>query len=317
MKSNLSGMRIAVTGATGFIGSHLCRELVRRNAEVHLLAKEGSSLAKISDLVGKARIHRLDLVDYDAVKNCIRLVSPDKIFHLAAFANAGRSPLNSKGAVETNVIGTINLLNAMEGTGCERFINTGTCEEYGQNRAPFRETQQPDPVSPYSASKSAAVLFCNMYHRTYGYPITNLRPFLTYGPHQDERMFLPSLIISALRGQDFKTTGGKQTREMNYVTDIVEGYIKAAASKRAIGETINIGSGKQYNIRHVAEKINELTGNRIKILFGAMPYRDNEIWRLYCSNSKAKKLLGWTPKVGFDKGIRLTIDWYRKNIGMA
>lgn len=304
-------MRVVISGAGGFIGSHLARALVKKNAEVHVILRKESSTRKISDVLGKVRIHRADIRDFSCLKRCIREISPEKIFHLAAFTNVERSPANIREAIDTNVMGTLNLLQAMESTDCSMLINTGTCEEYGQNRAPFRETQLPDPVSPYSASKTASVVFCNMYHRTYGYPITNLRPFLSYGPHQEENRFVPALILSALRGKDFETTGGIQTREMNFVTDIVEGYLLAAISPKAVGETINIGSGIQYSIREIAELINKLTGNRIKLLFGAKPYRDNEIWRLYCDNGKARKLLGWVPKIGLREGLKDTVAWYR------
>lgn len=312
MKSDLSQARAVITGAGGFIGSHLAEALLKKKVEVHLILSKGQTKGNNA---GNAKIHHADLRDSAAIKKCIAEISPHKVFHLAAFTNATRMHETSIEAIKTNLIGTLNLLHAIDTTTCDHFINTGTCEEYGQNKPPFRETQAPDPVSPYSASKSAAVLFCNMYHRTCGYPITTLRPFLTYGPRQDKRMFVPSLINAALKGEDFKMTEGAQTREMNYVTDIIDGYIKASVSKKAIGETINIGSGEQYSLRHIAEKINELTGSRTRILFGAIPYRDNEIWHLYCDNSKAKRLLGIEQKVGLEEGLKRTISWYRKNTG--
>lgn len=307
-------MRTVVTGAGGFIGSHLVRALAQQKAEVHVILRK--KLSQHRGLPENVWIHKADIRRPLQIKRGIKAISPQKVFHLAAFTNPSRSPETTKAAVETNLIGTLNLLEAIDGTDCDHFINTGTCEEYGQNKAPFKETQLPDPVSPYSASKSAAVLFCNMYHRTYGYPITSLRPFLVYGPGQNKKMFVPSLIMAALGGQDFKTTGGKQTREMNYISDIVDGYLKAALSKKAIGETINLGNGKQYSIRYIAKKINEITGNRIKILFGTIPYRENEIWRLYCDNSKARKILEWEPKVGLAEGLNLTINWYLKKMEM-
>ena len=151
------------------------------------------------------------------------------------------------------------------------------------------------------------------FYKTIKLPIVTLRPFLAYGPHQDTDMFIPSLINHCLEGCDFKMTKGDQTREFNYVDDIVTAYIKAAVSKNAIGEIINIGNGIEYSIRYVADKVLELTGSRIKLLTGALSKRPGETSHFFCSNKKAKELLGWFPKVSLDEGLKRTIDWYKKS----
>jgi nucleoside-diphosphate-sugar epimerase len=174
----------------------------------------------------------------------------------------------------------------------------------------MRENQMVDPVNAYAASKSAAWLFCNLCHRTYGYPIVTVRPFTVYGPRQSERALIPQVILSALRGEDFEMTGGEQTRDFTYVDDIVEGYIRASISGKAIGQTINLGTGKEHAIKDVVLKVVELMGSTVKPLIGALPYRPGEIWCLYSDSSKARELLGWQPQVGLEDGLRKTIEWY-------
>ena len=167
-----------------------------------------------------------------------------------------------------------------------------------------------DPVNAYAASKSAAWLFCNMYHRTHGYPIVTVRPFTAYGPRQSIRVLIPQAILSALRGQDFEMTGGEQTRDFTYVDDVVEGCIRASLSEKAIGQTINLGTGEEHAIKGVVLEVLELMGSTVKPLLGALPYRPGEIWCLYSDSSKAKELLGWQPQVSLEEGLRWTIKWY-------
>jgi UDP-glucose 4-epimerase len=217
-------------------------------------------------------------------------------------------------AVQVNVLGTLNLLEALKETGCNCFVNTGTCYEYGHNTPPMREDQMVDPINAYAASKSAVWLFCNMYHRTRGYPIVTVRPFTVYGPRQSERALIPQTILSALRGENFAMTGGDQTRDFTYVDDIVEGYVRASLSERAIGQTINLGTGEEHAIKDVVLKVLELMGNPVKPVIGELPYRPGEVWRLYADNGKARELLGWQPQVSLEDGLRKTIAWYTEQM---
>ena len=174
-----------------------------------------------------------------------------------------------------------------------------------------------DPPSPYSASKASSEMLCRVYQEAYGFPIVFLRPFNVYGEGQAPPMLIPELIHSCLKGEDIKLTEGKQTREWNYVKDIVSAMVLAAQKKEAVGRVINIGSGKEYTIRELVVKILELMGNPIQPLFGALPYREYEIWRMFCDNSLARELLGWEPKFSLEAGLERTISWYRDYFGKA
>lgn len=310
---NLEERRVLVTGATGFIGSHLTRRLAGDGAEVYVLIRPGSDAIypRLKDVWGDINIIKADLKSVEGLEYALSGIEPEIIYHLAAYTNVGRSLEHAKECIQTNIHGTVNLLSALEKVDYERFIHTGTNEEYGDNKVPFREDMKEKPTSPYSVSKCASEMFCLMHHKAYGRPILILRPFNAYGPWQSCNRIIPEVIMSSLLGEEIKMTGGEQTREFNYIDDIVEGLTKASDNKKAIGEIINIGCGEEYSVREVVEKTVGLVGNNNKILFGALPYRPNEIWRMFCDNSKAREILKWEPDYTLEAGLKKTIEWYR------
>ena len=307
--TTLERVRVLVTGATGFIGSHLAERLVVEGAEVTLAVEPGTNKANVASILDKVRVREVDLRESHMVRRLVRECQPSKVYHLAA-VGVTEPGIEPGLAAQVNVMGTLNLLDALRETQCDCFVNTGTCYEYGHNTPPMHEDQAVDPINAYAASKSAAWLFCNMYHKTRGYPIVTLRPFTVYGPRQSEQALIPQTIISALRAEDFEMTGGEQTRDFTYVDDVVEGYIRASLSKKAIGQTINLGTGEERPIKHVVLKVLELMDNPVKPMIGALPYRPREIWRLYSDSGKARELFGWQPQVSLKDGLRKTIEWY-------
>ncbi len=312
--TSLERVRVLVTGATGFIGSHLAERLVAEGAAVTLAVEPGASKANVASILGRVRVCEVDLRDSQTVRQLAREFQPSKVYHLAA-VGVTDPRVDPRLAAQVNVMGTLNLLEALKETECDCFVNTGTCYEYGHNVPPMHEDQVVDPINTYAASKSAAWLFCNMYHRTRGYPIVTVRPFTVYGPRQSELALIPQTIASALQGaeglaKDFAMTGGEQTRDFTYVDDIIDGYIRASLSEKAIGQTINLGTGEESPIKDVVLKVLELMGNPVKPMIGELPYRPREIWRLYSDSSKARELLGWQPQVGLEDGLRKTIEWH-------
>lgn len=314
MITTLAKTKVLVTGTSGFIGSHLARRLVAEGAEVHGLVEPGTSRWRIQDIQKQIELYDADLRDYESLKKITQGVKPQKVFHLAARVDVSRSLEIIDEMVEVNIRGTLNLLRALDGIAYDCFINTGTSEEYGDNPTPFREDQTPNPVSPYSAAKAAVTMFCRMLHKTSGLPVITLRPFLTYGPGQESDMLIPSLIRKVSQGEALEMTRGEQTREFNYVEDVVDGFIRASLSPGAIGEIINIGNGREYRVRDVVEMVLRLMNSPIEPRFGALDYRPGEAWHFYCDNTKARKILGWKPEVSLEDGLRMTIDWYQKHL---
>lgn len=311
MKKNFRNLKILVTGGDGFIGSHLVNRLVYLGARVFCLVKPHEDLWRIGDLKGKIRVFERDICERHLVKE-LKKINPDKVFHLASVVNAERDLSIAEEMFRVNLGGTRNLMIALKNLDCDAIVNTGTCEEYGNSKAPFREIDVPCPVSPYSASKAAGTFYCQMLYRSFRMPITTLRPFLTYGPKQSGKLFIPSIIKAALKGEDFYMTRGDQTREFNYVSDIVEGFLKAGTSVQAVGKVINLGCGEDYKIIDVARKVLSIIGAGIRLKTGRLPYREGEVKRFYCDNSLAKKILRWKPRVKLEEGLRRTIGWYKK-----
>ncbi len=304
----LKGSTVLVTGGLGFIGSHLVHRLLVEGCEVHVFGN--TETHNVSDILNKIKIHKVDLRRFDDVKREVGRIKPVKIFHLASYVNVSRT-LDPEMMIENNFGGTVNLLKAAESVDYDCFINTGTCEEYGTNPVPFTEDQVPNPVSPYSVSKVKTTIFCQSYQKETGRPVITLRPFLTYGPFQRNNFLISYVITSALFGNEIKTTKGEQAREFNYVSDIIEGYVLASMSGCAVGEIINIGNGKEYKIRDVISKILAIVGSKVKV-DNSLPYREGEAMHFYCSNEKARRLLGWQPKVSLDEGLNKTIEWYKQ-----
>lgn len=311
MIETLRKTRVLVTGISGFIGSHLARRLVKEGAEVYGLARAGSNLWRLGDISKDVIIHYGDIRDFATIKTVITAIKPQKIFHLAAYVDTRRSLELIDDMVEVNLKGTLNLLQILNGMQYDCFINTGASEEYGDNPAPFREDQVPNPVSAYSASKVSATVFCQMLHKTCRAPIVTLRPFLTYGPGQQGDMLIPSLIGKTIMGEEFEMTKGEQTREFNYVDDIVDAYIRASVTQRAIGEIINIGSGLECKVIDVVEMVLHLMESSLKPRVGALDYRPGEARHFFCDNTKAREILGWRPAINLEDGLKNTINWFR------
>lgn len=311
MITRLQNVKVFITGIAGFTGSHLARRLLAEGAEVHGLARIPSNLWRIQDLRDQIALHYSDLRDYDSVRKIVQSIKPEKVYHLAAYVNVRRAFELIDEMIEVNIRGTINLLKALDWNNFDCFINTGSSEEYGDSEVPFREQQIPNPVSPYSAAKVSATMFCQMLQKVGGANIIVLRPFLTYGPWQGTNMLIPSLIMKTIEGEPFLMTEGSQTREFNYIDDIIDGYIKASITPKAVGEIINLGNGLEYKVIDVVRMVLKLMNSQLKPEIGTLPYRLGEARNFYCDNAKAKEILNWQPRINLEQGLITTINWFR------
>lgn len=304
--------RVLLTGATGFLGSHLARRLVRCGASVHLIKRRSSGIFRLEDVADVLTVHEADLVEDGRIRECVRSIRPQIVFHCAADRNVANDIRLISGMINVNVKGTMNLLEALseQGGELECFVNTGSSDEYGDGPAPFCETQKESPVSPYAASKVAANYFSLMMWKSRKVPVVILRPFLTHGPYQSTDMFIPSLIRHCLAKRDFPMSTGEQTREVHYVDDVVNAFLLAASNRNAIGHIFNIGNGIEFAVRDIADMIVRLMGNPIRLLPGSVPRRPGEAVRMVSGSSKIRDLLGWKPQTGFEEGLKRTIEWY-------
>lgn len=308
----MSLKRVLVTGGSGFIGSHLVNRLLADGCEVGVTVRY-ANLMKNERLRGSwdsLTVIEADLRNRGALAG-IRDFAPQTVFHLAAYNHVGQSFVQVEECFDVNAKGTANLVDTC--SDVERFVYMSTSEVYGHQKAvPFVESMCPEPISPYAITKYAGELYCQMKQRVGGKPsIIILRPFNTYGPYQSAKAVIPELIINCLRGEPVRTTKGEQTREFNYVADVVDALIKAARLPTAVEGPINVAAAEEVSIRDLVRKIASLTDSKSQVEIGALPYRPTEIWRMYADNSRAHELLDWLPHTTIDQGLRSTIEWYR------
>jgi UDP-glucose 4-epimerase len=304
------GKRVLVTGATGFVGSHLLNALSSSAAEVAVLTRDaGISIKRCRVFAGK-------LSDRNFVKKAVLDYAPNIVFHLAASRERDLTREAFGDAIETNLVGTLNLLfAALDTSFLERIVILGTAEEYGRNSAPFTESMRELPISAYSFSKQCTTHLSELMASSFGLPVVILRPSVAYGPAQRADMFLPALIQTLLRGEEFPMTPGEQTRDYVYVLDVVSALLKAGTSTGAIGEIINIGSGEPIQIAQLVSQVERLLGIDGLVRRGALAYRTGEAMAYWLDISKARRLLGWTPQTPLEEGLANTIDWYRCTFG--
>jgi len=308
----VSAERVLVTGGTGFIGRHLVAALVRRGDAVVVVGRRAADAAQPL-LPAGVQYERCDLGDAATAPRLVTTFAPARVYHLASAVDVRRDLHLVDEQVRSTQMAAVHMARACVDTGVQRFVHAGTCEEYGDGPAPFRESQNPAPVSPYSAAKAAATAFVRMLAASFGLPAVIVRPFLTYGPGQGPQQMIPALIQAALDGRDFPMTGGEQTREFNYIDDMVDGFLRAGDVPGVEGEIFNLGCGEPRRVRDVATLVLELMGNPVRAQFGALPYRPGETWEFYCANDKARERLGYRSAVGLEEGLRRTIESFRRS----
>jgi NAD dependent epimerase/dehydratase len=316
---NLKGSRVFVTGADGFIGSHLVEALVCEGANVRALVQYNSFnswgwLDSLDSATLRAvEVFPGDVRDPDQMRQA--LAGVQAVFHLAALISIPFSYQAPASFVDTNVKGTLNVLQAAREAKTERVLVTSTSEVYGTAiRVPMDESHPLQAQSPYSASKIAADRLAESFYRCYDLPVTIVRPFNTYGPRQSSRAIIPTLITQLLAGSKRIRLGNTGTsRDFNYVADTVRGFLDIAGCDQAIGEEINIASQTEITIGELAKLLVERINPEASIHFDDRRLRPerSEVERLLGSNEKLKRLTGWSPMVDLAKGLDLTIEWFR------
>ena len=318
-----TGRKVLVTGAGGFIGSHLVEALVSQDALVRVFVRYNSRgslglLHQIEESIRtKVEIVFGDLRDLVAVEEAVRGVS--HVFHLGALIAIPYSYLHPIEVVETNVLGTLNILQASRSLGVERVVHTSSSEVYGSAlHVPIEETHPLQGQSPYSASKIGADKIAESYYCAYGLPVVTLRPFNTYGPRQSTRAIIPSIITQALTSNVVRIGNLEARRDLTYVTDTVQGFLQIALAEGIEGETFNLGTGQEVKIAELAQEIFSLMGKSPKLDVEPARLRPekSEVQRLLSDNRRARQRLGWTPLVLLQEGLLKTIDWISDNLAL-
>jgi len=310
--------KVLVTGADGFIGSHLVETLVAEGYEVRALCQYNSNSSwgwlDESSCRGDIEVVLGDIRDANQMRSVCKDIGT--VFHLAALIAIPYSYHAPSSYVETNVHGTLNVLQGALDCGVDRFIHTSTSEVYGTARfAPINEDHPLQAQSPYSATKIGADTLAYSFFSSFNLPVVIARPFNTFGPRQSARAVIPTVIMQILAGQSSIMLGAlNPTRDFNYVLDTCQGFVALSTCDAAVGKTVNIGSGTEISIADTVRLIADLIGVNIEVECDSQRLRPtrSEVERLVCDNTLMKKLTGHQAHYGLRKGLALTIDWLRK-----
>lgn len=316
---NFNGKRVLVTGAGGFIGSHLTEKLVTLGASVRALVHY-NALGSQGWLDQSEHRNDIEIIAGDICdRDCIRQAMSDRevVFHLAALIAIPYSYRAPASYVRTNVEGTLNIVQTARDTKPECVVHTSTSEVYGTARhVPIDEAHPLQGQSPYSASKIGADKIAESFHLSFGVPVVTVRPFNTFGPRQSARAVIPTIISQCLAGRPVRLGSLSPTRDLNYVANTVDGFLHAASAPAAIGRTVNLGTGREISVGDLAQLIGKLVGRPLEIQTDEKRLRpeNSEVERLLADNRLASQLLGWTPSVNLEDGLRHTIAWLEKNL---
>jgi UDP-glucose 4-epimerase len=301
--------RILVTGANGFIGRHLCKTLYSSGAYVFGMVRQ---IHKNECYLSEQ--YTANIYDQQAINRVIEEVKPEIVIHLAGEKQRARDIAGYRTNYETNLIGSLNLIEACQKeVNLRAFLYIGSCEEYGLHQPPFDEDMREEPVSTYGVTKLAVTQLLQTLTRVSSFPAIILRPSIVYGPGQSTDMFIPDLIKTLLSGAEFEMTLGEQTRDFVYIDDVLDAIMKACYLESLGGQVVNISSNSPVYINELAKNIaNMISPATIKLLkIGAKPYRPSETMNYWANNTLALELLGWKPRVMIDAGLKTTLSCYR------
>jgi len=319
----LKSTQVLVTGAGGFIASHLVERLVAEGARVRAFVRYNSrgdiGLLRMLPIEAFSKVDVIagDLRDGEAIREAMQGV--DTVFHLGALIAIPYSYLHPREVVETNVMGTLNVLMAARDLGIKRIIHTSTSEVYGTAQyVPIDENHPLQGQSPYSASKIGADKLAESFYRSFDLPVITVRPFNTYGPRQSARAVIPTIIMQALTRDEIHLGSLTPSRDFTFVLDTVNGFVCAAQAENVLGEEINLGNDATITIGELCERIFHILGKSPQIITEDKRVRPekSEVLRLQASYKKASQLLGWQPQVSLDEGLRNTIYWISEHLDL-
>ncbi len=313
-----SGKRVLVTGAEGFIGSHLVEQLLSAGAEVRALVHYNpfGRWGWLHDHAGDVELQAGDVRDAERVANVAEGV--EVIFHLAALVGIPYSYQAPDSYIQTNVTGTYNVLAAARRAGVERMVQTSTSEVYGSAlRVPIDEDHPLQPQSPYSASKIGGDMLALSFHHAFELPVAVIRPFNTYGPRQSARAVIPAVLGQIYGGaEEIEVGATAPKRDFNFVTDTARGFMAIAKCDQAIGEVVNVGSGREITIGELIDLMISVSGREVRAVSSAERIRPagSEVDRLMCDNRRALEWADWRPEVSLEDGLRQTAEWVESNL---
>lgn len=305
----LCGRRVLVTGAGGFIGSHLAERLVRDGAVVAGLCRRRGRLDQIAD-AGAVAFFQVDLSDPAACERALASFAPEVVFHYASLPDARESFEHAATSIEVNLRGTLNLLEAFRRCAGRVLVYGDSCKVYGNGPVPYSQATPPQPNSSYAISKLGAWQLCRLHAELHGFTAVSVRPTLIHGPRQGHNL-LTMVVEAVRRGQpEIQLAGGAQTRDPLHVDDAINAILAAAQAGASLsGREVNIGGGQEVAVRDLAEMVVELAGGSQRVVCCTALARPTEMWRSWCDNADAERLIGWRPSLSLREGVRRTVEY--------
>jgi len=308
---SLATRRILVTGGCGFIGSYLVKRLVDEGAQVAIICRPSTNTWRLEKYLKDVSIHEVDITDGTKMESCIKDIGPEILFHLAAYGvdSAQRDYIK---AANINILGTINIFNALKGMGCKKFINMGSCAEYGDRKEVMHEDMCPKPVSIYGSSKACATIIAHQIALENNIDIITLRPFGVFGGWEERHKIFCHVILSIMEDRDIRLTSCVQLRDYCYIENVIDGLLMAAKSNLKCS-IFNIASGNLFPLKYYVDLIFKHMKTTRVPLYGEIENRKNEMWSPEANISKINTELGWSPRIEVEQGIIETIKWYEEN----
>jgi len=309
--------KVLITGGAGFIGANLIRKLVGLpDFNLFLIEKKNANLWRIKDIAHRIKINWVDLEDFNNLSKIINQIKPEIIFHLASYGVYPSFQKDINQMINTNITGTINLINSLKNHQILSFINTSTCFVYKEKKIRLKENDSIDPLNYYAITKLAGELLLKKIAINNNMPIINLRIFTPYGYYEDSQRLIPNIILNALGNREIKLASPNNVRDFIFIEDLVNLFLKIVKNKKISqykGEIFNIGSGQQCSVAEIISIVENLLSRKLKVIYGGGGYYQ-EPKNLVADSSKAKKLLGWKVRHDIKSGLNKTIKWFKNNI---
>jgi len=315
--SMANNKKILITGGAGFIGANFAHKFLDLGYNVNLLEKQGTNLQRIEKIKDKIQLHYIDLRNYDELEDFIIKLNPQIILHFATYGAYQVKQQDIKTTIDTNLLGTINLVNACKNIKFDCFINTSTSSEYGVKDKPMKETDLLEPSNLYAITKAGATMYCQDITRKLGLPIITMRPFAVYGYFEEKERLIPCIIKSCLTNTDLNLSSQSSVRDFVFIEDVISAYLKIIENAQKVkGEIFNIGTGKQNTIDQAVNIIKKITQSSIEPKYNQIKQSQLEPKNWLADISKIKNILNWQPDYDLEKGLTKNIEWFKKNLSL-
>lgn len=313
---NKSLEKLFITGGAGFIGANLIRKFLSLGYEIHCTVKPNTNLWRLVSCKNEISFYEVGLDDRKGLKDLIEEINPTLIIHLAAYGN-NSSQTDFDKIIDTNILGTMNLLAASKNVAYKAFINTGSSSEYGFKIKPMKESDLLEPNSIYSATKASSTYICSVFAKDYDKPIVTVRPFSVYGPYESSGRLIPEIMKAVVKGTSINLSSKESMHDFIYVDDLVEGYLLIVKNiSKILGQSINLGTGKEYSNADIVKKLFEVSNKTVPVIIGNLPPRKWDSSHWVANIDLSKEFLKWQPKTDLSLGLKKTYKWFMENINL-